>query len=334
MDLFNSALGKNITFVRPDYFIISGLTGIPHVNYYYAFLFAIYVVSVVGNVCVMVVIILDHRLRTPKYVAVFSLAINDLCGNCALVPKILDTFLFNHNRISYNECLAYMFFCFVFLAMQSLNLVAMSIDRLIAIADPLHYHVRVTFKFMFSLVASFWLYIVLMVMVATGLLTRLSFCESIVIKSYFCDHGPIYRIACNDVLPSRVMGGLCPVLSLWIPLIFILASYGYISYTLSKMSVAQERIKAMKTCSGHLSLVAINYIPIIFIYLFATNIHPNVRIITVSVHPNGRMINSTLTHSIPSLLNPIIYCLKTEEVLTVIKCLYKRFTSNQKRIQM
>ncbi|XP_033834523.1 olfactory receptor 1-like [Periophthalmus magnuspinnatus] len=312
MDFFNSALGKNITFVRPPYFLIAGLIGIPHVNYYYAFLFAIYIVSVVGNVFVMVVIILDRRLRTPKYVAVFSLAITDLCGTCALVPKVIDTFLFQHNRIPYNDCLAYMFFCFVFLSMQSLNLVALAIDRLMAIADPLHYHVRVTFKFMFALLGSFWLSVVLLVMISSGLLTRLSFCESVVIKSYYCDHGPIYRIACNDVTPSRVVAGLCPILLLWIPLIFILASYVYISYALSKISVAQERIKAIKTCSGHLSLVAIYYIPILFVYRFAANIHPNVRIITVS-----------LTTLLPAMLNPAVYVLQTNEIRHSVKTTFK-----------
>uniref|UniRef100_A0A8C6SSD8 G-protein coupled receptors family 1 profile domain-containing protein n=1 Tax=Neogobius melanostomus TaxID=47308 RepID=A0A8C6SSD8_9GOBI len=243
MEFFNSALGKNITFVRPPYFIITGLIGIPHVNYYYAFLFTIYVVSVVCNVSVMLVIILDHLL-------------GDLCGTCTLVPK-------------------------------SFNLVALGIDRLLAIADPLKYHARVTFRFMFSLLGSFWLSISIMVLLAVCLLTRLSFCESVVIKSYFCDHGPIYRLACNDLTPSRVVGGLLPILILYIPFIFI----------------STKRIKALKTCSGHLSLVVIHYLPIIFVYLFSGQIHPNARIINVS-----------LTSILPPMLNPIIYVLQTNEI--------------------
>uniref|UniRef100_A0A3B4BME8 G-protein coupled receptors family 1 profile domain-containing protein n=1 Tax=Periophthalmus magnuspinnatus TaxID=409849 RepID=A0A3B4BME8_9GOBI len=321
MDFFNSALGKNITFVRPPYFLIAGLIGIPHVNYYYAFLFAIYIVSVVGNVFVMVVIILDRRLRTPKYVAVFSLAITDLCGTCALVPKVIDTFLFQHNRIPYNDCLAYMFFCFVFLSMQSLNLVALAIDRLMAIADPLHYHVRVTFKFMFALLGSFWLSVVLLVMISSGLLTRLSFCESVVIKSYYCDHGPIYRIACNDVTPSRVVAGLSFVLSvmLFFPFFLIALTYFFIGLALKRIAKGKERLKALKTCTSHLILVTIFFMPII---------STNIAVLTTYLKPNTRMINSTLTHTIPSLLNPIIYTLKTEEMLTIIKRPYKTFESN------
>lgn len=312
MEFFNSALGKNITFVRPPYFIITGLLGIPHVNYYYAFLFTIFFGSVVGNTFVMVVIILDHHLKTPKYVAVFSLALADFCSSCALVPKVIDIFLFNHNRISYNDCLAFMFFSFLFFSLQSFNLVALSIDRLIAIAVPLHYHVRVTFKFMFSLLASLWLSICVMILIAAGLLTRLSFCESVVIQSYYCDHGPIYRLGCNDVTPSRATAGLLPVLILWIPLVFILASYCYIGYALTKISAAKERIKALKTCSSHLSLVAIYYIPIIFVYLFGG-----------TIHPNARIINLSLTFILPPMLNPAIYVLQTEEIRQSVKMLFK-----------
>uniref|UniRef100_A0A3P8VB04 G-protein coupled receptors family 1 profile domain-containing protein n=1 Tax=Cynoglossus semilaevis TaxID=244447 RepID=A0A3P8VB04_CYNSE len=99
------SLGKNITFMHPAYFIITGLSGIPNIRHYYVFLFFVYIVSVLGNTLVMALIYLDPKLRTPKYVAVFNLAFVDLFGNTALVPKVLDIFLFNHPQIPYNDCL-------------------------------------------------------------------------------------------------------------------------------------------------------------------------------------------------------------------------------------
>ncbi|XP_037324138.2 olfactory receptor 6C4-like [Pungitius pungitius] len=320
MDSFNSALGKNITFVRPAYFIIQGFIGIPNIKYYYVFLCFVYIVSVLGNTLVMAVIYLDHNLRTPKYIAVFNLAFVDLLGSSALVPKLLDIFLFNHPYISYNDCFAYFFFCYTFLSMQVLNLVALSYDRLIAIMHPLHYHVKVTHRFMLSLIASFWVFLIIAVLVAIGLLTRLSFCRSVVINSYFCDHGQMFRMACNDYTPSYVLAMFITVLAIWFPLIFIVLSYLCIGYALSKVATAQERYKAFKTCTAHISLVAINFIPILITYTMMEKIHPNARILNIS-----------LTSIFPSMLNPIIYVLQTQEIKASVKKLLKvRFESKMK----
>ncbi|XP_026184664.1 olfactory receptor 52K1-like [Mastacembelus armatus] len=312
MIFFNSALGNNITFVHPAYFIISGFIGIPNIKYYYVFLFFMYVVSVLGNTAVITVIILDYNLRSPKYIAVFNLAFADLLSSSALVPKVLDIFLFDHPYIPYNDCLTFMFFCFTCLSMQALNLVALAYDRLIAIIFPLHYQVKITHRFMFSLIASFWLFAITVTLTAAGLLTRLSFCKSVIIDSYFCDHGQIYRLACNDSTPSYVIGKLLPVLILWLPLIFILFTYLYIGYALTKVATVHERVKALKTCTAHLSLVAIYFLPIIITFVYMGNIHPNVRI-----------INLSLTSVFPPMLNPIIYVLQTEEIKKSVKKLFK-----------
>ncbi|XP_037605192.1 olfactory receptor 6C4-like [Sebastes umbrosus] len=312
MNLFNSALGKNITFVRPAYFVISGLTGVVNIKYYYVFFFFVYIVAVLGNTVVMTVIYLDHNLRTPKYIAVFNLAFVDLLGNCALVPKLLDIFLFNHRNIPYNDCLTFFFFCYVCLSMQTLNLVALSYDRLIAIIYPLHYQVKVTHRFMLSLIAFFWVFVIIVILISVGLLTRLSFCKSVVINSYFCDHGQMYRLACNDYTPSFVISILLPILILWLPLLFILFSYSYIGYALSKVATAQERLKAFKTCTAHLSLVVIYFFPLIIVC-----------VLMEKIHPNARIINLSLTSVFPPMLNPIIYVLQTQEIKESVKRLLK-----------
>nr|XP_040038955.1 olfactory receptor 1361-like [Gasterosteus aculeatus aculeatus] len=308
MNLFNSALGKNITFVRPVYFIISGFSGIPNFKYYYVFLCFVYIVSVLGNTVVMAVIYLDRNLRTPKYIAVFNLAFVDLLGSSALVPKLLDIFLFNHRYISYNDCLTFLFFCFTCLSMQPFNLAALSYDRLIAIMYPLHYHMKVTHRFMLCLIASFWVFVITVHLVAVGLLTRLSFCRSVVINSYFCDHGPIYRLACNDYTPNYVLAESLVNLFFRFPLAFIVLSYVCIGYALFKVATVHERYKAFKTCTAHLSLVAINFIPLVITFIAGSG-----------MHPNGRIINLSLASIFPPMLNPIIYVLQTQEIKASVK---------------
>lgn len=313
MDLFNSALGKNITFVHPEYFIIGGFLGIPHVRYYYVFLFFIYIVSLFGNTAVMIIIILDHNLRTPKYMAILNLVLVDLFSNSALVPKFIEIFLFNNQSIPYNDCLAFLFFCFTALSMQAFSLVALSYDRMMAIIFPLHYQVKVTHRFMLCLIAFLWLIAITLTLTAVGLLTRISFCESVVINSYFCDHGPMYRLGCNDVTPSRAFAALASNIIIWFPLLFILGSYCGIFYALFKISTARERVKAFKTCTGHLSLVAIYFVPIMIVYPIGE-----------TIDPNERIINLSLNYVIPPTLNPIIYVLQTQEIKETIKKMLKK----------
>ncbi|XP_042286377.1 olfactory receptor 1-like [Thunnus maccoyii] len=312
MEFFNSAFGKNITFVRPAYFIISGFTGIPNIKYYYIFLFFVYIIAVLGNTIVMAVIILDHNLRTPKYAAVFNLAFVDLFGSSALVPKVLDIFLFNHHYVPYYSCLVMLFFCYTCLSMQSLNLVILCYDRLVAITYPLHYQTKITKRFMLNLIASVWVFVIIAVLIAVGLLTRLSYCRSVVVKSYFCDHGQIYKLACNDVTPNVAIAGLFPFLLLWLPLTFILVSYSFIGHALSKVATNNERVKAFKTCTAHLSLVAIYFLPILITFTMSSKINTNARI-----------INLSLSSVFPPMLNPVVYVLQTQQIKESVKKILK-----------
>uniref|UniRef100_A0A3Q3IMX5 G-protein coupled receptors family 1 profile domain-containing protein n=1 Tax=Monopterus albus TaxID=43700 RepID=A0A3Q3IMX5_MONAL len=305
-------MAKNLTSVHPDYFIISGFTGIPDMKYYYVFLFFVYIVSVLGNTAVMVIICLDHKLRTPKYIAVFNLAFADLFGSSAMVPKVFDIFQFDHPYIPYNDCFAFMFFSYACLAMEPFNLVALAYDRLIAIIFPLHYQVMVTQRFMLFLIAVFWLFVSSLILIAVVLFSRLSYCKSVVINSYFCDYALVHKLACNDDTLTSFTGHSISVLIVWLPLLFIMSCYSCIGYALSKVAAVKERVKAFKTCTSHLSLVAIYFIPLMF--TFAMNAY---------IHPNARLINMSLTSVFPPMLNPFVYVLQTQEIKESVKKLLK-----------
>ncbi|XP_066507334.1 olfactory receptor 1E16-like [Hoplias malabaricus] len=305
----------NATFIRPSSFFINGLYNIPHAKYYYIFLCFVYVMTVLGNSAIMGTIYLAHTLHTAKYIAVFNLALCDVCGSSAVIPKYADMFLFNNQYISFEDCLANMFFVFLFMTMQSLTLLALAYDRVIAICFPLRYHDIVTKTTMVLIIGGMWFFSVSLVGLMVALITRLSFCRTTIVDSYFCDHGPIISLACNDKSPNYKMSFVYSGVVLGIPLILIAFSYVCIGLAVLKISHGIERIKALKTCTSHIVLVAMFYLPIFSTYAstIATNINPNTRI-----------INSVLTQTIPSMLNPIVYTMKTEEVLMSIKALYKQ----------
>ncbi|XP_036416952.1 olfactory receptor 1468-like [Colossoma macropomum] len=310
---------ENATFIRPSTFYISGLYDMPHAKYYYMFLCFVYVVTILGNSFIMGTIYLARTLHTAKYVAVFNLALSDMCGNSALIPKYADMFLPENQYISFEDCLASMFFVFLFMSLQSFTLLALCFDRVIAICFPLRYHAIVTKTTMTLIIGVMWLFAVFIITILVSLVTRLSFCASTTVGSYFCDHGPVIKLSCNDNSPNYMMANTYICLVLCIPLALIAFSYVCIGVALLKISHGAERMKAMKTCTSHLILVGMFYVPIFSIYMLT---------LTTTVHTNTRIFSSVLAQAIPPMLNPIIYTLKTEEVLQSIKVLYKRIKVN------
>ncbi|XP_077098094.1 olfactory receptor 1M1-like [Siphateles boraxobius] len=319
MSSMQSNSSANVTFVHPATFFINGLINIPNAKYYYVFLSVVYVVTILGNSFIMSIIYLARRLHTAKYFAVFHLAISDLCGSSALIPKVIDTFLFEHQDISYEACLAYMFFVYHFMNLQSLTLLVLAYDRLVAICFPLRYQAIVTKTAMFLIIGVMWIFSVTFFSAFVSSVNRLSFCGTNVIDSYFCNYGPIFRLACNDNSLHVLLGTICYSLLIFTPLILIFISYLCIAIVLLKIPHGVDRIKSIKTCTSHLMLVAIFYIPIL---------SNNIATIIIPFHPNAQIINISLTQTIPPMLNPIIYTLKTEEVMRTIKELYKQSKVN------
>ncbi|XP_061106419.1 olfactory receptor 1F1-like [Conger conger] len=313
MSPLNSTFFKNTTIVHPDFFFISGFAGIPHTKYYYVFLCFVYVVTVLGNTFVMFIIYTDHCLHNPKSIPVFNLAVSDLCGSTVLIPQMIDTFLFKSHLISFEACMANMYFAFLFICMQSFTLTVLSYDRCIAICLPLRYNGIVTIKSMLVIIAILWIFGGMVMVAVVFFISTLSFCKSVVVNSYFCDHGPIFRLACNDNFPSTVINWSHPIMILWFPLLFITGTYICIARALLKIAAASERLKAMKTCTSHLILVCVFYLPISISAALGPTIHHNVRI-----------INMSMSTVLPPMLNPIIYSLKTEELRESIKKFYRR----------
>ncbi|XP_017539793.1 olfactory receptor 52Z1-like [Pygocentrus nattereri] len=324
MSTLTSSLLQNISVVRPEYFYISGFSGIPFVKYYFIFLFVTYFVAVFGNSFVLFMIFTDRSLHIPRYMGIFNLALADFGETNALIPNLMKTFLFDSQYISYNACLANMFFVFFFLSVQSLTLVVLAYDRYIAIRLPLRYHSIVSNSLMTAALVSVWSICTVVVGTMVGGISRLSLCKTNEIKSYFCDHGPIYNNACNDNTMSSVMAKLWTALFLYFPLVAVSLSYIGIFLELTKITTWEGRLKALKTCFTHMLLVGIFIVPIISTYIAA---------LTFTLHPNARIINTSLASAIPPMVNPIIYVLNTKEFKDFIVKMFKIKIKSKLKVQ-
>ncbi|XP_048837617.1 olfactory receptor 1-like [Brienomyrus brachyistius] len=311
--IFSNATANSI--IRPQYFQFTGFSNLPHAKYYFILLCFVYAITLLGNSFVILIIYIDRRLHTPKYMAVFSLAVTDLGESTVLISNLFGIFVFNTEQIAYEACLINLFFVFFFSSVQSVMLTVLAYDRFVAICFPLRYHSILTNSSMAILITAGWLFNFLFMLIGLIFLTRLSFCKSTVIESYFCNYGPIYRLACNDNTPSITLVKVYIVLHLFLPMSVIGLSYAFILLALSKITSWEGRLKALKTCFSHLFLVSVFYGPLLMTFVAG---------VITPFHLNTRIITTSLSYAIPAMLNPIVYSLNTVEIKDFAGKMFRR----------
>ncbi|XP_029374837.1 olfactory receptor 2A12-like [Echeneis naucrates] len=291
--------------IHPPGFYIIGFETFPYISVYIIFLTLVYVVTVVFNILLMYIVALDHRLHTPKFLAVINLAVIDVMLNTSSIPGMIKTFLFKDNFVPFNLCLLQMYVHYAFLALESFALGVLAYDRLIAICFPFHQNLLNKLLIMSCIIGLTWTYCLGLLAYSTAIMTRLSFCNSVRVFSYFCDYAPVFRLACNDYslqwsVASASVGNLMG------PFIFIILSYLFITVTVFRMKSVSSRKKALATCIEHLILVAVFFIPIFIIYIIGLFIR--------AIDPDQRVLSLSLASCIPPCVNPIVYSLKTKEI--------------------
>ncbi|KAM3868687.1 olfactory receptor 2AT4-like [Diretmus argenteus] len=294
--------------IHPPGFYIIGFQTLPFVNLYIIFLAFVYVVTILFNMLVIHVIAFNHCLHTPKFVAVGNLAVIDVILNSCTIPSMIKTFIIKDNFVPFNLCLMQMFTYYTFVTLESFALAILAYDRLIAICFPLRQHSLNTLRSMSCIVGLSWSYSLGIIAFSTAIMTRLSFCNSVRVLSYFCDYAPVFRLACNDYTLHWALSSGLSMLMLIVPLVFIILSYVSILVTVFRMKSLDSRMKALATCIEHLILVAVFYIPLLIIFMIGFYMG--------GIDADQRVLSLSLSSCIPPCINPIIYCLKTKEIKT------------------
>ncbi|MBZ3882310.1 Olfactory receptor 7D4 [Sciurus carolinensis] len=87
-------------------FLLLGLSEDPELQ---SFLFGLflfmYLVTVLGNLLIILAICSDSHLHTPMYFLLSNLSFNDICFTSTTVPKLLVNIHAHSKDISYIECL-------------------------------------------------------------------------------------------------------------------------------------------------------------------------------------------------------------------------------------
>ncbi|XP_061105597.1 olfactory receptor 2A2-like [Conger conger] len=258
---------SNIT--RPVGFYIRGFYALKKGEYYFIFLAVIYVLTLVSNAILMLIICFAQTLHTPKYMAVFSLAVVDISLSSALIPRAVHMYVFDSKFVYYNPCIAQIFFVHYFASMESFSLCVLAYDRIIAICFPLRSSVLNTHCKMMLIITVAWTIPFIINVVMAALILPLNYCKSTIVNSFFCDHGPVFKIACGDYSKNWFMASFTTVALYFVPSGFIAVSYIFIINAILKIKSSEGRLKAFKTCSSHLMLVAIFFVPFCVTYIVA-----------------------------------------------------------------
>lgn len=320
--LFLRTVSNDSTIIHPPGFYIVGFQTQPFINVYFIFLAFVYVVTVLFNLLVMCTIAFNRCLHTPKFIAVVNLAVNDLILNSCVIPSMIKIFLLKDNFIPFNLCFVQMYVYYVSVSLESYALGILAYDRLIAICFPLRQNSINTLRRMSCIVATSWCIALGFVTFSTSIMTRLSFCNSVRVFSYFCDYAPVFRLACNDYSLQWSAASFSFILVLGGPCSFIVLSYVTVLVTVFRMKSLESRLKALATCVEHIILVAVFYIPIFSIFTIGLFIG--------AIDPEQRVLSLSMATCLPPCINPIVYSLKTKEIKARALALVRKINFTQK----
>ncbi|XP_049709165.1 olfactory receptor 5D18-like [Elephas maximus indicus] len=268
---------------------------------------AIYSLTVVGNLGMIVIIKINPKLHTPMYFFLSHLSFVDFCYSSIIAPKMLVNLVVEDRTISFLECVVQYFLFCTFVVTESLLLALMAYDRFMAICNPLLYTDAMSQRLCAMLVVGSYAWGVGCSLILTCSALKLSFHGANTIN-HFCEFSSLLSLSCSNTYLSELLLFIFATFNVVSTLPIILTSYVSIVVTILKMSSASGRHKAFSTYASHLTAITIFHGTILFLYCV-----PNSK--------NSRhtiKIASVFYTVVVPMLNPLIYSLRNKDVKNTV----------------
>ncbi|XP_055964609.1 olfactory receptor 7A10-like [Sorex fumeus] len=296
-------------------FLLLGLSRKPELqSLIFGLFLSMYLVTVLGNLLIILATITDPHLHTPMYFFLSNLSLVDICFTSSTVPKMLVNLQAGSSVISYEGCILQIYFVLFFAVLDDFLLTVMAYDRYVAICHPLHYMVIMNPRLCALLVLSSWTLSGLHSLLQSLMTLRLSFCADLEIPHFFCELNKVLQIACSDTFVNDLVMQSAAVLLAIGPLSGILYSYSKIVSSILRISSARGKYKAFSTCASHLSVVSLFYGTGVGVYLSAPAPHSSHSITTASV----------MYTVVTPMLNPFIYSLRNKDIKAALRSLMSK----------
>ncbi|XP_028718111.1 olfactory receptor 7G2-like [Peromyscus leucopus] len=299
-------------------FLLLGLTDDPELQpVLVSLFFSMYLVTILGNLLIILIAGSDSHLHTPMYLFLSNLSLNDICLSTSTIPKMLVNIEENSQDITYRGCLTQMSFVLIFGGMENCLLAVMAYDRYMAICHPLRYTVIMEPWFCVLLILLSLLISVVDSLMHSLMVLRLSFCTYLEIPSFFCELPHILKLACSDTLIDNILIFLSSCIFVGVPLSGIIFSYVHIMSSVLRMSSSEGKYKAFSTCGSHLLVVSLFYGTGFGVYIASV----------IMDSSRKTAVASVMYSVVPQMLNPFIYSLRNREVKESLRKFFNRIAS-------
>ena len=267
---------------------------------------ALYLMTILGNLFVAFLIIIDSHLHSPMYFLLANLSFVDFCFSSVTTPKLITDFLKDNKAISFGVCMSQILCVHFFGGGEMVLLVTMAYDRYVAICKPLHYSSIMNRQKCIWLVLTSWIIGFVHAASQLAMILDLPFCGPRIVDSFLCDIPEVIKLACMDTHTLRILINADSGVLATTCFILLLISYTYILVTV-RLRSKDGASKALSTCTSHITVVVLFFGPCIFTYLWPPSITWVDKFLAV------------FYTVITPLLNPAIYTLRNKEIKNAIK---------------
>ncbi|XP_072481229.1 olfactory receptor 4F6-like [Notamacropus eugenii] len=261
----------------------------------------LYVVSILGNMFILLAVTFDSHLHSPMYILLANLSLIDLGFGSVTAPKMICDLFRKDKFISFGGCIAQIFLIHAFGGTEMVLLIAMAFDRYVAICKPLHYLTIMNPRMCIFLLIVAWIIGLIHSLIQLAFVVNLPFCGPNELDSFFCDLPRFIKLACTETYRLQFMvtanSGFISLGSFCV----LIISYIFILVTVQKHSSGGSS-KALSTLAAHITVVILFFGPLIFFYTWPFP--------TSSLDKFLAIFDAVLT----PFLNPVIYTFRNKEM--------------------